>query len=131
MEQAMERLRWGQVVEDCGVAVQDLLNAGRALDAMRVRLVLLHNLNETVSLLIETRPAGRIEAPAVVAAVDSILNRSTRKADLSQVPLVSLGQGDYRRDYFEAEAEVVKTEVKKAEGRGWLRGLCARIGGTR
>lgn len=125
MEQAMERLRWGQVVEDCGVAVQDLLNAGRALDAMRVRLVLLHNLNETVSLLIETRPAGRIEAPAVVAAVDAILSKPV------QVPLVSLGQGDYRRDYFEAEAEVVKTEVKKADGRGWLRELCARIGGTR
>ncbi|NBW18112.1 MAG: hypothetical protein EBR82_60075 [Caulobacteraceae bacterium] len=123
MEQAMERLRWGQVVEDCGVAVQDLLNAGRSMDAMRVRLVMLHNLHEIVSLIIETRPAGRVEAPAVVAAVDAILNKPV------QVPLMSLGQGDYRRDYF--EAEVVKTEVKKAEGRNWLRGLCARIGGTR
>lgn len=123
MEQAMERLRWGQVVEDCGVAVQDLLNAGRALDAMRVRLVLLHNLNETVSLLIETHKAGRIEAPAVVAAVDAILNKPV------QVPLVSLGQGEYRRDLY--EADVVQTEVKKAEGRNWLRDLCARIGGTR
>lgn len=127
MEQAMERLRWGQVVEDCGVAVQDLINAGRCMDAMRVRLVLLHNLNETVSLLIETRPAGRIEAPTVVAAVDSILNKSSRQADVA--PLVSLGQGDYRRDYF--EADVVKAEVKKAEGRNWLRGLRALIGGTR
>ena len=127
MEQAMERLRWGQVVEDCGVAVQDLLNAGRSMDAMRVRLVLLHNLNETVSLLIETRPAGRIEAPTVVAAVDSILNKSSRQADVA--PLVSLGQGDFRRDYF--EADVVKAEVKKAEGRKWLRGLRALIGGTR
>lgn len=126
MEQAMERLRWGQVVEDCGVAVQDLLNAGRAMDAMRVRLVLLHNLNETISLLIELRPAGRIEAPTVVAAVDAILNKA---ASQREVPLVSLGQGDYRRDVY--EADVVKAEVKKSEGRNWLRELCARIGGTR
>ena len=126
MEQAMERLRWGQVVEDCGVAVQDLLNAGRSLDAMRVRLVLLHNLHETISLLTETHKSCRIEAPAVVAAVDAILNKSARPA---QVPLVSLGQGDYRRDLY--EADVVKTEVKKTEGRNWLRELCARIGGTR
>lgn len=126
MEQAMERLRWGQVVEDCGLAVQDLLNAGRSGDSMRVRLVLMHHLTETVSLLIETRPAGRIEARAVVAAVDAILNKSARQAE---VPLVSLGQGDYRRDYF--EADVVKAEVKKAEGRNWLRGLRALIGGTR
>jgi hypothetical protein len=126
MEQAMERLRWGQVVEDCGVAVQDLLNAGRALDAMRVRLVMLHNLHETISLLTETHKSGRIEAPAVVAAVDAILNKSARPA---QVPLVSLGQGEYRRDLY--EADVVKTEVKQNEGRNWLRELCARIGGAR
>lgn len=127
MEQAMERLRWGQVVEDCGVAVQDLLNAGRSGDSMRVRLVLMHHLTETVSLLIETRPAGRIEARAVVAAVDAILNKSSRQADVA--PLVSLGQGDFRREYF--EADVVKAEVKKAEGRKWLRGLRALIGGAR
>lgn len=126
MEQAIERLRWGQVVEDCGIAVQDLLNSGRSMDAMRVRLVLMHHLTETVSLLIETRRAGRIDAPAVVAAVDAILNKSARQAE---VPLVSLGQGDYRRDYF--EADVVKAEVKKTEARNWLRELCARIGGTR
>lgn len=97
------------------------------MDAMRVRLVMLHNLHETVSLLTETHKAGRIEARAVVAAVDSILNKSSRQADVA--PLVSLGQGDFRRDYF--EADVVKAEVKKAEGRNWLRELCARIGGTR
>lgn len=96
------------------------------MDAMRVRLVMLHNLHETVLLLTETHKAGRIEARAVVAAVDAILNKSARQAE---VPLVSLGQGDYRRDYF--EADVVKAEVKKAEGRRWLRGLRALIGGAR
>ena len=119
MDKAMERLRWGQILEDCGLAIQDLYNAGRPQEAMVVRLVVSHHLVDLVSILMAKRPAGRTDAVDVVRAADSIMHRESRKADL-EVPLVSLGQGDYRRDIYEDE-KVLKFGVAR---NGWAK-VCA------
>lgn len=119
MDKVMERLRWGQILEDCGVAVQDLYNAGKAKDAMVVRLVISHHLIDLISILMATRPIGRTDAVDVLRAADSIMRRESRMPDV-EVPLVSIGQGDYRRDI--TEADVVKAEVAR---RSWA-DLCDR-----
>lgn len=127
MDKAMERLRWGQILEDCGLAIQDLYNSGRAQDAMVVRLVVSHHLVDLISILMAKRPAGRTDAVEVVKAASSIMQRENRKADL-EVPLVSLGQGDYRRDYH--EQDFVKVEAPKTRRSSWLRRAALRMLGV-
>ena len=127
MDKAMERLRWGQILEDCGTAIQDLYNAGRPMEAMVVRLVVSHHLVDLVSILMAKRPAGRTDAVDVVQAANSIMHRESRKADLD-VPLVSLGQGDYQREYH--ERDFVNAEDSKPRRSSWLRRCALRVLGV-
>jgi hypothetical protein len=99
--------RFGQVVEDVGLAIQDLRNEGRGLDARKVELVIEHHAGDVVRALAETFPAGRIEPRFVLLAADAVITQTTAlvlkqvkelKKQAAEAPLAVLGQGDYRRD---------------------------------
>ena len=125
----MSKLRFGQTVEDIGLAIQELRNEGRGLDACKVELTLEHHAGDMVRALMIAFPQGRIETRFVLMAADSVISRTTEivlehAAKLKAVPLVKTGQGDYVRET--TEADVTRAETRAAARRcAWMT-LCRR-----
>jgi hypothetical protein len=96
------RVLWAKKAEDVSIAMHNLASMGDTLEATKIQLVADQRMGELVRLL-EVRTRGaHASANQVVAACDDIIAGRTVK----QVPLVSLGQGDYRRDFYEDETAV-------------------------
>lgn len=108
---------WAKTGEDVFLAMQRIVGEGDTLDATKIQLVADQRMGELVRLLQVRTRGAHASANQVVAACDDIIAGRTVK----QVPLVSLGQGDYRRDYYEDET-VVKAGIARA---GWAQ-ACAR-----
>lgn len=125
----MSKLRFGQTVEDIGLAIQELRNEGRGLDACKVELTLEHHAGDMVRALMIAFPQGRIETRFVLMAADAVISRTTEivlehAAKLKAVPLVKTGQGDYVRET--TEADVTRAETRAAARRcAWMT-LCRR-----
>jgi len=108
---------WAKTGEDVFLAMQRLVREGDTLDATLIQLVADQRMGELVRLLQVRTRGAHASANQVVAACDDIIAGRTSKP----VPLVSLGQGDYRRDYHEDE-QILKFEVARD---GWAK-LCAK-----
>jgi hypothetical protein len=115
------------VVEDVGLAIQELRNDDRGLDARKVELVMEHHAGDVVRALAETFPAGRIEPRFVLLAADAVITQTTAlilsqvkelKKQAAEAPLAVLGQGDYRREIKAAPPLRVRSGL-------WSR-FCAR-----
>jgi len=96
----MDRNRYGKIVEDIGLAIQSLNAGGCSQDAEWVRLVSMHKLYALTKALDEFPTP--IHPVAILAAAHIVMQQERRK---DRAPLVSLGQGDYRRDISEDEVE--------------------------
>ncbi len=110
-----------------GLAIQELRNDDRGLDARKVELVMEHHAGDVVRALAETFPAGRIEPRFVLLAADAVITQTTAlilsqvkelKKQAAEAPLAVLGQGDYRREIKAAPPLRVRSGL-------WSR-FCAR-----
>lgn len=104
--------RFGQVVEDVGLAIQELRNEGRGLDARKIELTLEHHAGDMVRALVSTIPSGRIEARFVLLAADAVITnriemvmdearrvQARRRAESQdEAPLAVIGQGTSQRE---------------------------------
>jgi len=96
----MDRNRYGKILEDVGLAIQNLDAGGCSKDAEWVRLVSMHKMYSLAKALDEF--STPIHPVAILAAAHIVMQQERRK---DRAPLVSLGQGDYRRDISEDEVE--------------------------
>ena len=116
------RVVWAKTAEDCFIAMQNLASMGETLDATKVQLVADQRLGELVALLQKRTRGGHASAQAVVTACDDVILRRVEE----KPALVSLGQGDYRRDFD--EADFIRDRVQQNRGVTWLKRL---LGGAR
>lgn len=122
---ADELNEFGKRVEDVGLALQKLANAGRRSEAMTIRLVSYYHLRDLVEML---RRHSCANAPEVYAAAAAILNGQRAKVEkpAERVPVVIVGQGPTERRYYE---EDFATRPSKAGPGAWAR-LRAFFGGS-
>lgn len=122
---ADELNEYGKRVEDVGLALQKLANAGRRSEAMTIRLVSYYHLRDLVEML---RRHSCANAPEVYAAAAAILNGQRAKVEkpAERVPVVIVGQGQTERRYYE---EDFATRPSKAGPGAWAR-LRAFFGGS-
>lgn len=93
----MERNTYGKIVEDVGLAIQKLDEIGLTRDAEIVRLVSMHHMFRLACQVeFAGSPATRM---TIVYAAMLVLSEQNKK----KPPLFSLGQGDYRQDYYPDE----------------------------
>ena len=102
--------RLGQVVEDVGLAIQELRNEGRGLDASKIELTLKYVGADMVEALANEIPSGRIDKQFVVDKADAVITEriafimdEVRKAHARReakdaAPLAVIGQGTSRRE---------------------------------
>lgn len=123
----MNSLRFGQTVEDIGLACQELRNEGRVLEARKIELTMEHHAGDMVRALMAAIPQGRIEPRYVLLAADAVINRTAEivlEHAAKLQPLVKTGQGDYAREI--TEADVVQAETRAAARRcAWMT-MCRR-----
>jgi hypothetical protein len=113
----MERNKYGKIVEDCGLAIQKFDETGNTREAELVRLVSMHHMGDMAYQLEDAEsPVHRL---TVLDAALLVLQQQSKKS----IPLVSLGQGDYRKDYY---AEEQSTPVKRRAGLNAFRSLIWR-----
>jgi hypothetical protein len=130
--------RFGQVVEDVGLSIQEFRNEGRGLDARKIELVLEHHGGDMVRALISTFPSGRIEPRFILLAADAVITnriemvmdevrkvQARRRAESQDdAPLAVIGQGSSRREIRPEPADAAGGIV------GRVRRLFARMFGT-
>lgn len=137
-QQNVNEGRFGQVVEDVGLAIQELRNDARGLDGRKIELVLEHHGGDMVRALVSTFPSGRIEPRFVLLAADAVITnriemvmeevrkvQARRRAESQdQAPLAVIGQGSSRR-------EIPAQPVDASGGLvGRVRRLMGRLFGT-
>lgn len=104
--------------------MHNLASMGDTLEATKIQLVADQRMGELVNL-VQLRTRGAHASPnQVVTACDDIIAGRTRKS----VPLVSLGQGDYRRDYYEDHKAVKVWLARKRWAQTCARGFRRLLG---
>lgn len=133
------------VLEDIGLAGQELLNTRKPTAAMRIRLVHAAKSNELVLAIVEKFPCGRVETEQVLEVADQILDGNARRVAivaqlqlaeeqnridaLNTHPLLITGQGSSRREYTEADA--VRSSITHSAGIGWIANMRNALFGNR
>lgn len=93
------RVSWAKKAEDVTIAMQNLASMGETLDATKIQLVIDSRLGDVVRVL-QARTHGHASPNQVLMAVDDVL---MNRVQPRKVPLVSLGQGDYKREIYEED----------------------------
>lgn len=111
------RVLWAKTAEDCCLAIHNLAAMGETLDATKIQLVIDSRLGDVVRVL-QARTYGHASPNQVLMAVDDVLMNRVKPV---KVPLVSLGQGDYKREIY--EEDVAKALIARES---W-RSSCSRV----
>ena len=111
------RVSWAKTAEDCCLAIHNLAAMGETLDATKIQLVIDSRLGDVVRVL-QARTYGHASPNQVLMAVDDVLMNRVKPV---KVPLVSIGQGDYKREIY--EEDVAKALIAR---HSW-RSSCSRV----
>lgn len=111
------RVSWAKAAEDCCLAIHNFAAMGKTLDATKIQLVIDTRLGDVVRVL-QARTYGHASPNQVLMAVDDVLWNRVKPV---KVPLVSLGQGDYKREIY--EKDVAKAMIARES---W-RASCSRV----
>lgn len=119
-----------------GLAIQELRNEGRALDASKIEVTLKYVWTDIVEALANEIPSGRIDKQFVVDKADAVIveriafimdevrKAHARRKAKDDAPLAVIGQGSSRREIRPESADATGGIV------GRVRRLFARMFGT-